>query len=139
QPRERDTRQERLERTPLRRLPGRGERAERPPVERPFERDDSRLARRLARVLQRGLDRLGARVAEERLRAAEALREPLGERRHRLAPVQVRDVPDALELLARGGGGGRMDMPEPDYGDPAAAIGGAAPVGAVRPGALSLA
>ena len=77
-----------------------------------------RPAGRLARVLERRLDRLGAGVAEERLRAAEAVREPLGERGHRLRPVQVRHVPEPVELLVRGGQRCGMTMPEPDDRDP---------------------
>src|SRR5206468_2127910 len=89
--RERDRREQRLERGALRRLPGRRERARRPPVERALERDDARLARGLARVLERGLVRLRARVAEEGLCTAEARREPLRQLEHRLRPVEVRD------------------------------------------------
>src|SRR5205823_9967416 len=106
-----------LERRALRRLAGDGERAERAAVERPVERDEAGAAGRLACPLQRGLDGLGAGVAEERARAAEAFREPRGESLHRLRPVEVRDVPELVELRVRGRARRGMPVAEPDDGD----------------------
>src|SRR5205823_2639691 len=65
----------------------------------------------------RRLDRLRTGVAEERAGAAEPLREARGERRHRLGPVEVRDVPEPFELVARGGERRRMAVAEADDGD----------------------
>ena len=101
QPREAHVRHERPEPRLLRRLAGDRQRAERAAVERVLEGDDARLAARLARVLQPRLDRLRTGVAEERLRAAEPRGEPLGELEHRLGPVEVRGVPEAVELGVR--------------------------------------
>ena len=115
-------RNERGECGALRRLPRHGQRPERPAVEAPFERDDAWLARRLAGVLERSLDRLGAGVAEERLRAAEAIRETGRQLLRRLRAVEVRRMPEAFELLARGGERRGVAMTEPDDGDPAAEV-----------------
>src|SRR5262249_45695644 len=106
---ERDAWDERLECRAPRGVSPDGKGAGRPPVEGVLDRDDARLARRLARDLQRRLDRLRARVAEERARActAEALREQLREARHGLAPVEVRDVPEPVELRMCGREGRR--------------------------------
>ena len=62
-------------------------------VEGAVERDDAGAAGRLARVLDRRLDGLGAGVAEERVRAAEAFGQQFREAKHRLRPVEVRNVP----------------------------------------------
>ena len=115
--REARARQERLERRALRRLAGHRERARRSPVEALLEREHARLAGRLARVLDRRLVRLGAGVAEERLRAAEPRGERLRERLRGLGPVEVRRVPEAVELAVRGGERRRMLVAEPDDGD----------------------
>ena len=136
--REGDPGQERLERGPLRRLARRRQRAERPSVERALERDDAGLARRLARVLDRRLDRLGTRVAEERLRAAEALGEQVGKPGHRLAPVEVRDMPESVELLVRGGERRRMAMSEADDGDARREVEVTRPVGGGQPRAVAV-
>ena len=117
QRREGDAGDERPERLALRRLAGHRQRAHRAPVERALERDEPRPAGRLARVLERRLDRLGAGVAEERLRAAEAVGQPPGERCHRLRPVEVRRVPEPVELLVRGRERRRMAVAERDDGD----------------------
>ena len=135
--REGHARDERLEGGALRRLPGHRERAERAAVERVLERDDARLAGRLARVLDRRLDGLRAGVAEERVRAAEALGEQLGEARHRLRPVEVRDVPEPVELLVRGGERCGMAVAEPDDGDAADEIEVAAAVDVLEPRAVA--
>src|SRR5581483_9097586 len=115
--READARDERLERRPLRRLPGDRERAHRAAVEGALERDELRLPGRLARPLERGLDRLRAGVAEERVRAAEAVGQALGEVLHRLGRVQVRHVPEALELRPRRRERPRVAVAEADDGD----------------------
>ncbi len=115
---ERDAGHERAEAFPLGRLAGGGERPERPSVEAALERHDPGSARRLARDLQRRLVRLGARVAEERLPALEPLREEGREAEHRLRPVQVRGMPEPVELLVGGGERSRRAMPEPDDRDP---------------------
>src|SRR5581483_7688483 len=86
----------------------------------------------------RGLVRLGAGVAEERLRAAEALRQQPGEPRHRLAPVQVGHVPEAIELLVRGRERARVAVAEPDDGDPAREVEVAATIVRDEPAALAL-
>ncbi len=116
------TRDERLERRPLARLSGRGERTEGSSVEAPLERDHAGLARRAPRVLQRCFDRLGARVAEERLRATEALGEEQCELLRRLRPVEVRGVPEAVELRVRSRERRRMAVPERDDGNPASEV-----------------
>ncbi len=59
-----------------------------------------------------------AGVAEERLRAAEALGQPLGELRHRLGPVEVRDVPQPVELRVGCCERCGVSVPEADDGDP---------------------
>ena len=95
---------------------------ERAPVEATLQGDDARLPGRLACVLQRRLDGLRARVAEERLRSAEAGGELRGEPLRGLGPVQVRGVPEALELrLSRGERGG-MAVTERHDGDPASEV-----------------
>ena len=70
------------------------------PWNEPSSATSSGLPGRLARPLDRGLDRLGAGVAEERVGAAEPLGEQPGEVLHRLGRVEVRHVPEPLELLA---------------------------------------
>ena len=95
------------------------------------------LPGRLARVLQRGLDRFGAGVAEERLRAAEARGELLGELRHRLGPVEVRHVPEPVELRVRGGERRRVAVAEADDGDPGEKVEVAPAVGVDEPRALA--
>src|SRR4051812_35130651 len=114
---ERDARDERLERGPLRGLPGDGKRAEGAAVERALERHEAALAGRLARVLERRLVRLGPRVAEEGGRAAEPVGEPRRERLHRLGPVEVRDVPERVELRVRGRERCGVEVAEADDGD----------------------
>ena len=99
------------------RLPGRRKGTERPPVEASLERDDTRLARRLACVLERRLDRLRARVAEERLCTSEAVGKPLRELLGRLGAVEIRGVPEALELITCGGERRRVAVPERDDRD----------------------
>src|SRR5439155_7002666 len=116
--REGDTGDERAEAGLLRRLAGDGEGAEGAPAEGVLERDDARAAARLARVLQRGLHRFRPRVAEERLRTAETVGEPAGELGHRVRPVEVRDVPEPLELRLGGGERRGMAVTESDDGDP---------------------
>ncbi len=120
--RETCTGHERLERRALRGLAGHGERARRPAVEALLERDHARLAGRLARVLDRGLVRLGAGVAEERLRTAEPLRQALREHARGLGAVEVRRVPQLVELRVRGGERRRVAMAEPDDGDAAGEV-----------------
>ena len=94
------------------------ERARRAAVEALLERDHAGLAGRLARVLERRLVRLGAGVAEERLRAAEALaRARRASSRRRLGAVEVRRVPEPVELRVRSGERRRMPVAEPDDGD----------------------
>src|SRR5579884_2599242 len=114
EPRPRD---ERLERLPLRRLARDGEGAEGAAVEGAVERDDLRPAGRLAGPLERRLDGLGAGVAEEHAGAAEAIRQLRRELLHRLRPVQVRHVPEPVELRVRGRGGRRVPVTEPDDRD----------------------
>ena len=121
-------RDERRERLALRGLTGDRERAEGPAVEAALERDDARLARRLPCVLERRLHGLGAGVAEERLRSAEASRERRGELLRGLGAVQVRRVPEALELRLRRRERRRMAVPERDDRDPAAEVQVLAPV-----------
>ena len=95
--------------------------AESAPSVRPWKPPSSATIRgppgRLARELERRLVRLGARVAEERLRAAEPLGEERGEPQHRLRPVEVRRVPEPVELRVRGGEWRRVAVAEPDDGD----------------------
>ena len=110
-------RDERLERRTLRGLPRDRKGTERAPVERAVERDDLGAARRLARPLERGLDRLRTRVAEERARAAEPVGELRRELLHRRRPVEVRHVPEPVELRVRRSGRRRVAMTEPDDGD----------------------
>src|SRR6266487_7178854 len=86
-------------------------------MERAFERDDAGLPGRLSRVLQSRLDPLRARVAEERPSAAEAGRQPRRQLRGRLRPVEVGDVPEALELRLGGGERCGVEVAEPDDGD----------------------
>ena len=136
--READARDERLERRPLRRLAGDRERAHRAPVERAFERDELGLPGRLARPLDRRLDRLGARVAEERVRAAEPVGEQPGELLHRLGRVEVRDVPEPLELLLRGLERRRVAVAEADDGDPGDEVEVALAVVGDQPAALAV-
>ena len=128
---------ERLECRPLARLTRGRERAERPAVEASLERDHARLPGGLPRVLERRLDRLGARVAEERLRAAE----PRGEQRRellgRLRAVEVRDVPEPLELRLRRRQRRRMTVAERDDRDPASEVEVLAAVGVPDPTALA--
>src|SRR5439155_10314530 len=69
------------------------------------------------RVLEPCLDRLRAGVAEERLRASETTVEPRCEREHRLRPVEVRRVPELLELRLRRLERSRVTVAEPDDGD----------------------
>ena len=71
---------------------------------------------------------LGARVAEERLRSAEASRRGRGELLRGLGAVEVRRVPEALELRLRRGERRRMAMAERDDRDPAAEVEVLAPV-----------
>ena len=52
------------------------------------------------------------------LRAAEPLGELVGELLHRLGRVEVRDVPEPVELRVRGGERRRVAMPEADDRDP---------------------
>ena len=98
------------------------ERPERAAVEAALEGDDPRPTRRLARDLERRLVRLGARVAEERLRAAEPSGEERREPEHRLRPVEVRGVPELVELRVRSGGDRRVPMAEADDGDAGAEV-----------------
>ena len=128
---------ERLERRPLARLASGRQRAERPPVEASLERDDARLPRGLARVLERRLDRLRARVAEERLRAAEPRGEPRRELLGRLRAVEVRGVPEAVELCLRGRERRGMTVAERDDRDPASEVEVLAAVGVPHPAALA--
>ena len=109
---------ERAESLPFRRLTGGREGAERAAVEAALERDDPRPAGRLAGDLERSLVRLGAGVAEERPATREALREQGGEPQHRLRPVEIRRVPEAVELLVGGRERRRREVPEADDGDP---------------------
>src|SRR5207302_7842020 len=95
-------RQERLERCPLRGLAGHRKRPRRPPVEALLEREHTRLAGCLAGVLDRRLVRLGAGIAEERLRATKPCGQRLRECRGGLGRVEVRHVPEAIELAVRG-------------------------------------
>src|SRR5439155_24148966 len=106
-------------------------------VERVLERNDPPAARRLARELDRRLDALRARVAEERVRAAEALGQERGEPLHRLGPVEVRDVPQLVELLVRRRERRRMKMAEADDGDAAEEIQVAAAFGVLEPRSLA--
>src|SRR5581483_1370251 len=138
QAREADAGDERLEGRALRRLARRGQGAQRPSVEGALERDHARPAGRLARVLDRSLDRLGARVAEERPRAAEPVGEEVGEPRHRLRPVEVRDVPEPVELRVRGGERLRVAVAEADDGDAGGEVEVAGPVRRGQPGAVAL-
>ena len=121
-PREREPRDERPEALPLPGLAGGGEGAVGAAVEASLERDDPRAPGRLARDLERRLVRLRARVAEERLRTAETLGEEPGEAEHRLRPVEVRRVPEPVELRVRRLGDGGMTVPEPDDRDPGAEV-----------------
>ena len=52
------------------------------------------------------------------LPALESLREKTGEPKHRLGPVEVRRVPEALELLPGGGERRGRAVAETDDGDP---------------------
>ena len=113
---------ERLERRPLARLSGRGERTEGAPVEAPLERDHAGPARRAPGVLQRCFDRLGARVAEERPCATEAVGEEQCEVLRRLGSVEVRCVPEAVELRVRSRERRRMTVTERDDGNPASEV-----------------
>ena len=135
--READGRRERLERRPLARLARRRERAVRASVERAFERDDDRLSRRLPGPLQRRLDRLGTGVAEERACAAEAIGEQLGEAEHRLGRVEVRGVPERIELAVRRRERCRMAVPERDDGDPGEQVEVPLPVRVREPDAVA--
>ena len=117
-PGERDAGDERPEALPLRRLTRGRQGAERAAVEAAFERHDPRPAGCLARDLEGRLVRLGARVAEERPPAFESFCEQRGESQHRLRPVEVRRVPETVELLVRGGERRRSAVPETDDGDP---------------------
>jgi hypothetical protein len=136
-PGERDAGKERLESLPLGRLPRRRQSAERPPVEAAVERDDARPAGRLPGDLERCLVRLGARVAEKRLSPAHALGEKTGEPQHRLGPVEVRRVPEGVQLGVRSGGDNGMAVSEPDDRKPAGEVEIGAP--GVVPDAASLA
>ncbi len=122
---------------PLARLARGGERAVRAAVERALERDDDRLPRRLARPLERGLDRLGAGVAEERARAAEAGGEQLGEPEHRLGRVEVRRVPEGVELAVRRGQRRRVAVAERDDRDPGEQVEVPLAVGVGQPDAVA--
>ena len=116
--RERDSGDERPESLPLRRLARRGQSAHRPTVEAALERDDAGAARRLACHLERGLVRLGTGVAEERLRTTHAFGQETREPDHGLGPVEIRRVPELVQLRVRRRGHGGMPMAEPDDGDP---------------------
>ena len=87
-------------------------------MEAALERDDPRAAGRLAGDLERRLVRLGTGVAEERLPPREALGEQRREPQHRLRPVEVGRVPEAVELLVGGRERRRREVPEADDGDP---------------------
>ena len=76
----------------------------------------------LACVLERGLDRLRARVAEEGLRTAEPLGQELRELLAGSRAVQVRRVPEPVELRVRSRERSRMAVAERDDGDPAAEV-----------------
>src|SRR5207342_3220990 len=94
----------------------------RPSVEATLERDDPGLGGRLAGVFQRRLDRLRSRGAEERLRATEAFREQPRELFGRFRPVEVRRVPEPLELVTCGGKWRRVTVAERDDRDPASEV-----------------
>ena len=115
---ERDAGDERAESLPFGRLTGGREGAQRPAVEAALERDDPGAAGRLAGDLERGLVGLGAGVAEEGPATGEALREQGGELQHRLRPVEIGRVPEAVELLVGGRERRRGEVSEADDGDP---------------------
>ena len=99
---ERDPGHERPEALPFRRLSGRRERPERTAVEPALERHDPGTPGRLACDLQRRLVGLRAGVAEEGAAAGKALGQQPRELEHRLRPVEVRRVPEPVELLVGG-------------------------------------
>ena len=107
------------------------------PWNEPSSATTSVAAGRLARPLERGLDRLCARVAEERLRAAEAVGELRGELLHRLGPVEVRDVPEPVELRVRGRERRGVAVSEPDDGDAGEQVEVALAVGVDEPRAVA--
>src|SRR4029079_15027142 len=121
-PREGEPGDERPEALPLPGLAGGGEGAVGSAVEPSLERHDPRALRRLACDLERRLVRRGARVAEERLPATETLREEPCKPKHRLRPVEVRRVPEPVELRVRRLRDGGMTVSEPDDRDPGAEV-----------------
>ncbi len=129
---------ERLECFPLRRLAGHRERAERAPVERAVERDELAAPGHLARPLERGFDRLRARVAEERLRAAEDVGELQRQLLHRLGGVEIRDVPQPVELRVRRREWRRVAVAEADDGDAGEQVEIALAVGVDEPRAFAV-
>ena len=86
-------------------------------MEAALERDDPGSARRLAGDLERRLVGLGTGVAEERAAALEPLGEERREPQHGLRPVEVRRVPESVELVVRGRERRRGAMAETDDGD----------------------
>src|SRR5581483_1697090 len=96
------------------------------------------LAGRLARVLDRRLVRLRAGVAEEGRRAAEALGKQRGELGHRLAPEEVGDVPEPVELPVRGRERSRVPVAEADDGDPAGEVEVAAAIAGEEPATFAV-
>ena len=112
----------RLERRALGGLSRRRERAQRAPVEATVQGDDAGLPGRLPGVLQRRFDGLRARVAEERLRATEPGGELRREPLRGLGPVQVRGMPEAVELRLGCGQRGGVAVAERYDGDPASEV-----------------
>ena len=128
---------ERPEAGALRRLARDRQRAERAAVEGAVERHHLVAPGCLARPLEGSFDRFGARVAEERLRAAEAVGEARRKGLHRLGPVEVRDVPQLVELLVRRGERRGVAVPEADDRDAGEQVEVALAVGVDEPGAVA--
>ena len=120
----------------LRRLPGCRQRAESPAVEATFESNDTESSGCLACVLERRFDGLGTRVAEERLSAAEAVGQERRELLGRLCPIEVRRMPETLELRPRCSQRDGVKVPERHHGDAASEIEVCAAVCIPDPGAF---